>query len=73
MDTGYKKCKEKLVGKVSGMWNPLFNTDFIIKMWVMWVSRKWNPLTIYDKNEVWQLSCNGQKWKKLTIKLGRGE
>ena len=29
--TGFKKYKEKLVEKISGMWDPLFYIDFITK------------------------------------------
>ena len=66
MNTRFKKYKEKLIIKISGMWDPFYNIDFIIKC--EWSELMWDIFTIYGKMKVFQLlwdDQNGKKWQLL--------
>ena len=61
MNTSFNKYKEKLVIKVSRMWDPFYNIGFIIKY--EWSELMWDMLIVYGKMKVWQLLWDDQNGK----------
>ena len=60
---GFKKCKEKLVEKISAMCDSFFYIGFIIKCELIELVECGTYIIIYGKNEVWLLIEDGAKWK----------